>query len=144
MTKQSVMAPVLLVFKFQTSALNTSKMAPVSYFMLFRPSSSRPLCEKCTQPNDFEHEVKGIYIHCSKHLREQTFKAIYLEIYWEKSFQIVVLFSRFIVLDNAVVAEKNSKTLFFTQPRGESHPKTQVYPIHCDHDLYPFKQVQTP
>ncbi len=32
-------------------------------------------------------------LHCSKYLREQIFKAIYLEIYWEKSFQIVVLFS---------------------------------------------------
>ena len=31
-------------------------------------------------------------IHCSKYLREQIFKAIYFEIYWEKSFQIVVLF----------------------------------------------------
>ncbi len=37
-----------------------------------------------------------LLIHCSKHLRDQTFKAIYLEIYWEKSFQIVVLFSRII------------------------------------------------
>ncbi len=42
------------------------------------------------------------------------FKAIYLEIYWENSFQVVVLFSWTIVLDNVVVAQKISKTLFFT------------------------------
>ena len=42
-----------------------------------------------------------------KILKEQIFKAIYLEIYWEKSFQNVVLFSWIILLDNAVVAEKN-------------------------------------
>ncbi len=53
-------------------------------------------------------------LHCSKYLREQIFKAIYLEIYWEKSFQIVVLFSWIILLDNAIVAEKNSKSVFFT------------------------------
>ncbi len=52
-------------------------------------------------------------MHCSKNLRDQTFKAIYLEIYWEKSLQIVVRFSRNIVLDNAVVAEKNSKIYFY-------------------------------
>ncbi len=39
---------------------------------------------------------------------------MYVEIYWEKSFQVVVLFSRIIVVDKAVVAEKNSKNLFFT------------------------------
>ncbi len=39
---------------------------------------------------------------------------MYLEIYWEKSFQIVALFSRITVLDNAVGAEKNSKKIFFT------------------------------
>ncbi len=32
-------------------------------------------------------------IHCSKYLRDQIFKAIYLEIYLENSFQVVVLFS---------------------------------------------------
>ncbi len=47
-----------------------------------------------------------VYIHCSKHLRDRTFKAIYLEFLGEKSFQIVVLFSRITVLDNAVVAGK--------------------------------------
>ncbi len=75
-------------------------------------------------------------------IRDQTFKAIYVEIYWEKSFQIVVLFSRIIVLDNAVVAEKNTKTIFYITQRGIS-PKTQVYQRHCDHALYPFKHVQT-
>ncbi len=54
-------------------------------------------------------------IHCSKHLRDQDFQShIYLEIHWEKSLQIVVPFSRIIVLDNAVVAEKNGKTFIFT------------------------------
>ncbi len=53
------------------------------------------------------------YIHCSKHLRDQTFRAIYLEIYWGKSFQIVVLFSRIIVLDNPVVTEKKLAKCFF-------------------------------
>ncbi len=33
------------------------------------------------------------YIHCSKYSRDQIFKAVYLEIYWEKSFKIVVPFS---------------------------------------------------
>ena len=58
--------------------------------------------------------IKFIGIHCSKYLRDQIFKAIYLEKYWGKSFQIVVLFSLIILLDNTLVAEKNSKTLFFT------------------------------
>ncbi len=48
-----------------------------------------------------------------KTFKDQTFKAIYLEIYWEKSFRIVVLFCRIILLDDAVVAEKNSKKLYF-------------------------------
>ncbi len=52
------------------------------------------------------HWVHADLIHCSKHLRDQTFKAIYLEMYWEKSFQIAVLLSRIIVRDNTVVAKK--------------------------------------
>ena len=65
-------------------------------------------------------------IHCSKHLRDQTFKAIHLEIYWEKSFQIVVLvvlFSRIIVLDNAVVAEKKLAKLYFLHNPEGNHPQ---------------------
>ncbi len=63
--------------------------------------------------------------------------------YWEKSFQIVVLFSWIILLDNAVVAEKISKTLFFYITQRGITPKTQVYQSNCDHDLYPFKHIQT-
>ncbi len=81
-------------------------------------------------------------LHCSKRLSCQTFKAIRLEIYWEKSFQIVVLFSRIIVLDNAVVAQKIAKVIFYISQSGIT-PKTQVYQSHCDHGLYPFKHVQT-
>ena len=44
---------------------------------------------------------------------DQTFKSIYLEIYWGKSFQIVFLFSRIIVHDNEVVAEKKLAKLYF-------------------------------
>ena len=63
--------------------------------------------------------AKDFDIHCSKHLRDQTFKALYLKIYWEKSFQIVALFSGIIVLNNAVVAEKNEQTfIFYITQRG--------------------------
>ncbi len=85
-------------------------------------------------------------LHCSKYLRDQVFKAImiYLKIYWEKSFQIVVMFSWIILLDNAVVAEKLLAKLYFLHitQRGIT-PKTQVYQSHCKHSLYPFKHVQT-
>ncbi len=43
----------------------------------------------------------------SKYLIEQIFKTIYLEIYWEKPFQIVVMFSWIILLDKSVVAPPN-------------------------------------
>ncbi len=62
-------------------------------------------------------------IHCSKYLREQIFKAIYLEIYWEKPFQIVVLFSWISLLDNAVVAEKKLAKLYFLHNPEGSHPQ---------------------
>ena len=80
----------------------------VMYTKLLFPAVSRPMehfSAWCSQ------------LHCSRHLRDQSFKEIYLEIYWKKSFQIVVLFSRIIVLGNAVVTEKKiSKILFFTSP----------------------------
>ena len=66
-------------------------------------------------------------LHYSKYLREQIFKAKYLEIYWEKSFQILVLFSWIILLDNAVVAEKKiSKTVFLHNPERITPQNTSV------------------
>ncbi len=56
------------------------------------------------------------------YLREQIFKAIYLEIYWEKSFQIVVLFSWIILLDNAVVAEKKIAKLYILLHNPDGNP----------------------
>ncbi len=65
------------------------------------------------------------WVHCSKYLRDQIFKAIYLEIHWGKSFQIVVLFSWIILLDNAVVAEKKLSKLYLVHnPEGNPPPKS--------------------
>ncbi len=70
-----------------------------------------------------------IIIHWSKYVRDQIFKAIYWEIYWEKSFQIVVLFTCnwIIALDNAVVAkEKLAKLYFLHNPEGNRPQNTSV------------------
>ncbi len=68
-------------------------------------------------------------------LRDQIFKAIYLAIYWEKSFQMLVLFSWIILLDNAVVAEL-VKLYFLHNPEGNNPPSTSVSePLR----LWPFQ-----
>ncbi len=87
--------------------------------------------------------VACIYIHCSKYLRDQIFKAIYLEIYWEKSFQIVVLFSWIILLDNAVVGEKKLANFIFDITQRGITPKTQVYQSHRDVMTFTPSHVQT-
>ncbi len=101
-----------------------------------------PLCPE--YPPNLSNVTTVTYIHCSKYWRGQIFKAMYSEIYWGKSFHIVVLFSWIILLHNTVVVEKKiSKTLFFYITQRGIIPKTQVYRSHCHHDLYPFKHVQT-
>ncbi len=73
------------------------------------------------------HSFQHLIIYCLKHLKDQTFKAIILylviDIYWGKPFQIVVLFSRIIVPDNAVVAEQKLAKLYFLHNLEGNHPQ---------------------
>ncbi len=65
-------------------------------------------------------------IHCSKYFKGSDFQSHIFGNILGKSFQIVVIFSWIILLDNAVAAEKIAKLYFLHNPEENHPPNTSV------------------